>query len=273
VLEHELGVRLFDRTSRSVALTDAGRVLADEGRKMLAGFQRAVEETRRAGGVGTTLRIGCVPALAVERLLEYIAALRDRQPDVSIQVSHQFTLEQVKRLHAGELDLAIMFDPGEDAELEKEPLFAGEILAAYMRFDHPLAAKRVISPNDVSQETLVTGPSSTNPTIYEQTLTRFGEAGYHFLGVVEAGGATWPDILVAVASGDGIAFAPASLQQGHEADKTVVRRELSPQLQMPAAFVAWRADAPSGLRGFFETAREVARNLWAPNAAGATDSA
>jgi DNA-binding transcriptional LysR family regulator len=253
-------------------LTDAGRVFADEGSKMLAAFQRAVEETRRAGGVGTTLRIGCVPALAVERLLEYVGALRDRKPDLSIQVAHQFTLEQVKRLRAGELDLAIVFDPGEGAELEKEPLFAGEVLAAYVRFDHQLAANRVIGPTDVREETLVTGPSSTNPTVYEQTLTRFGEAGYRFRNVVEAGGATWPDLLVAVASGDGIAFAPASLQEGSEAGKMVVRRELYPQLQMPATFVAWRADAPSGLRGFFETARDVARNLWASSAAGASAS-
>jgi DNA-binding transcriptional LysR family regulator len=123
-----------------------------------------------------------------------------------------------------------------------------------------------------ARKTLVTGPSSTNPTVYEQTLARFGEAGYCFRSVVEAGGATWPDILVAVASGDGIAFAPASLQEGSDAGKMVVRRELYPQLRMPATFVAWRADAPSGLRGFFETAREVARNLWASSAAVASAS-
>ena len=99
-LEEELGVRLLDRTSRSVALTDAGRVFADEGRKMLAAFQRAVEEARRAGGVGTTVRIGCVPALPIERLLAYIEALRDREPDVSIRVAHLLTLEQEKRLRA-----------------------------------------------------------------------------------------------------------------------------------------------------------------------------
>jgi DNA-binding transcriptional LysR family regulator len=272
-LEDELGVRLLDRTSRSVALTDAGRVFAEEGRKMLAALQRAVEEARRAGGMSTMLRIGCVPALPVERLLEYVEALRARERDVSIQVAYQFTLEQLRRLRTGELDLAIGFDSGEDPELEKNPLFAGEILAAYVRFDHRLAANRVIGPDDVGEETLITGPSRTNPTVYEETLMRFSKAGYRFQSIVEAGGATWPDLLVAVASGQGIAFAPASLQDGSEEGKTVVRRELYPQLQMPATYVAWRADAPPGLRGFFNTAREVARSLWASSGTGETETA
>ncbi|TML72206.1 MAG: LysR family transcriptional regulator [Actinobacteria bacterium] len=271
-LEEELGVRLLDRTSRSVALTDAGRVFADEGRKMLAAFQRAVEEARRAGGVGTTVRIGCVPALPIERLLAYIEALRDREPDVSIRVAHLLTLEQEKRLRAGELDLAIVFDSGAAPDLEKQPLFAGEPLAAYLRFDHRLAANRVIGPDDVGEETLVTGPSSTNPAVYDDTLSRFSDAGYRFQNIVEAGGATWPDLLVAVASGQGIALAPASLHGRGEAGGMVVRRELSAPLQMPATFIAWRPDAALGLRGFFEAAQDVARALWVSSRAAETGS-
>ena len=271
-LEEELGVRLLDRTSRSVALTDAGRVFADEGRKMLAAFQRAVEEARRAGGVGTTVRIGCVPALPIERLLAYIEALRDREPDVSIRVAHLLTLEQEKRLRAGELDLAIVFDSGGAPDLEKQPLFAGEPLAAYLRFDHRLAANRVIGPDDVGEETLVTGPSSTNPAVYDDTMSRFSDAGYRFQNIVEAGGATWPDLLVAVASGQGIALAPASLHGRGEAGGMVVRRELSAPLQMPATFIAWRPDAALGLRGFFEAAQDVARDLWVSSRAAETGS-
>jgi DNA-binding transcriptional LysR family regulator len=249
-------------------LTDAGRIFADESRKMLAAFRLAVEETRRAAGVGTTLRIGCAPALPVERLLEYVTAIRDREPDLSMQVSHLFTLEQLRRLHAGELDLAIGFDCGDDPDLGKQPLFDGELLAAYVRRDHRLAAKRVLEPDDVRGETLVTGPSWTNPTVYEQTLTRFDEAGYRFQTIVEAGGATWPDLLVAVASGQGIAFAPASLED----HKTVVRLQLDPGLRMPEVVVAWRADAPPGLKNFFETARDVAQTLWVSSRPGETQS-
>ena len=64
-LEGELGVQLFDRTSRAVAATDAGRVFAEEARKVLAAFELAVAETRRAGGGSSTLRIGSSPYVAI----------------------------------------------------------------------------------------------------------------------------------------------------------------------------------------------------------------
>jgi DNA-binding transcriptional LysR family regulator len=267
-LEEELGVRLLERTSRSVTLTDAGRVFAQEARKMLAAVHDAVEEARRAGGVGTKLRIGCVPALPIEQLFEYVEALRGREPQLSIQVAHLFALEQVKRLRAGELDLAIVFDPVEDQALEKEPLFAGEVLAAFLRLDHRLAANQVIGPDDLREERLVTGPSRINPAVYEQTLTRFTEAGYSFQSIEEAEGATWRDLLFAVASGQGISFAPASLEDESLMDRMVARRDLDPPLRGPATLIAWRGDAPPGLRMILGTAREVARELRVSSAAG-----
>ena len=78
--------------------------------------------------------------------------------------------------------------------------------------------------------------------------------------------------LVAVASGQGIALAPASLHGRGEAGGMVVRRELSAPLQMPATFIAWRPDAALGLRGFFEAAQDVARDLWVSSRAAETGS-
>ena len=263
-LEDELGVRLLDRTSRTVALTDAGRVFADESQKMLAALRAAVEETRRLGGQTATRRIGCVPAISVERVLEYVDALRDRIPGVTIQIANDFTLAQLKQLRAGELDLAIVFDPGDDPVLEKTPLFAGEPLALYVPAGHPLAAKEVVAPPDVRGEVLVTGSSTTNPGLYRKSLDRFAEAGYRFGNVVEVPGSTWPDLEIAVASGIGVAISPASL----EPVDAVVRCLLQPALRMTDVFLAWRPDTPPALRGFVETARDVARELWDVNRSG-----
>jgi len=100
-LEAELGVQLFERTSRVVKLTEAGRVFAEEARRVLADVELAVGAARRAGGAGYTLRIGCVPHLPIERLLAFLEALHERSPADRPQVTHITSGEQVSRLRSG----------------------------------------------------------------------------------------------------------------------------------------------------------------------------
>ena len=59
-LEDNLGLPLFERTSRAVSPTEAGRIFAEHARRVLAGLDLAVAEARRAGALETDLRIGCV---------------------------------------------------------------------------------------------------------------------------------------------------------------------------------------------------------------------
>lgn len=260
-LEAAVGVRLLDRTKRAVTLTQAGRVFADEARKTLAALDLGVEETRRAGGARTALRVGCVPALSAELLLGFVRALHEGIPELEVQVEHHHTLEQLKRLRSGALDLAIVLDPEDHSDLEIEWLFAGEALAAYMPPSHRLAAQAVVRPDDVRTEFLVTGPRSTNPAVYERVLAQFGAADYRFQGIHEAGGATARDLFVAVASGLGITFAPRSLAEMGDVGHVLVRRTLDPPLAMPATVLAWKADAPPRLRTVLATVREIAREV------------
>jgi DNA-binding transcriptional LysR family regulator len=78
-----------------VALTEAGRVFAEEARKVLAGLDFAVAEARRAGAPRSLLRIGCVPQVAIERLQRFIGAGRERNRDLRAQVTHALTMEQL----------------------------------------------------------------------------------------------------------------------------------------------------------------------------------
>jgi DNA-binding transcriptional LysR family regulator len=87
-----------------VKLTEAGRVFAEEARRVLADVELAVGETRRAGGASYSLRIACVPHLPIERLLTFLEALHTRSPGLRPQVTHVTSGEQVARLRSGELD-------------------------------------------------------------------------------------------------------------------------------------------------------------------------
>ena len=124
-LEDELGVRLFDRTSRTVVLTAAGRVFTDETRKVLASLELAVAGARRAGGGALGLRIGFAPYLPTEHLLRFLDGLQERQPQLRAQVKHVLGFEQVRRLERGELDLGIFASSKGLPMLQTEPLYPG----------------------------------------------------------------------------------------------------------------------------------------------------
>jgi DNA-binding transcriptional LysR family regulator len=157
-LEHELGVSLLRRTSRVVTQTEAGRVFAEEARNVLASFDRALAEARKAGGVGTKLRIGCAVDLAIEQLLRFLTALHETEPALEAHVTHLPASEQVARLRQGDLDLGIFFLAEEYDDLEMSPVFSGEHLAVFLPRDHRLAARKVLGPSDLAGETLVTFP-------------------------------------------------------------------------------------------------------------------
>ena len=227
--------------------TEAGRVFAEEARNVLAAFDRALAEARKAGGVGTKLRIGCAVNLAIERLLRFLTALHETEPALEAHVTHLAASEQVERLRRGELDLGIFFYAEEYDDLEMSPLFTGEHLAVYLPRDHSLAAREVLGPSDLADETLVTFPREANPALHDHLLTSWGAAGYRFSSVEEAGGLNARDLMVAVAERSGVAFWP-SLDEGGETSTIVMSRVLDPPLTMPDTVVAW-ATVPERLPG------------------------
>lgn len=260
-LEAEIGVQLFERTSRMVSATDAGRTLATEARKVLAAFHTAISEARGAGGAASPLRIGCVPHLPIQPLLRFLGALHERDPNLRVQVTHLIFPEQIRFLTAGELDLGIFHESVSEPELEHEPLFIGEPLAAFLSPTHPLAARPALTPDDLRTETPVVFPQEADPELHERLLARIDEAGYRFAGVHEASGMNPCDVMLSVAEERGVALGPVSLQEVSDVGGLVLRRELAPPLSMPDVVVAWRKELPNRLKEKLAFVREVANDL------------
>jgi DNA-binding transcriptional LysR family regulator len=261
-LEEELGVILFERTSRAVSLTPAGRVFFDEARDVLAGFDRAVMEARRAGGLSLDLRVGCTPYLPIDRMLLFLSALDAKEPGTRPHVKHALPVEQVRGLRSDELDLGIFPDVLDDARIECAPLFPGEALAAFVPQGHALAGKPVLGPEDFADETLVTFPTAVNPGLADWLLETLDKAQYRFRERREVGGAHLRDQLLAVAAGQGVAFLPESLKEIDETGALVIRRPLERPLWMPNTIVAWHAKLPPQLRPLIATVREIAAQLY-----------
>jgi DNA-binding transcriptional LysR family regulator len=260
-LEAELGVQLFERTSRVVKLTEAGRVFAEESRKVLADVELAVGAARRATGAASMLRIGCVPHLPIERLFAFLEALYERSPNDHPQVTHITSGEQVARLRSGELDVGIFNDDGEEEGLEEEPLFPGERLVAFLAPGHPLTERSVLRPDDLAQEVLVVFPQAASVAPHERWLALLERAGYRFARVREAGGTDPRDLLLAVAGRLGVMLAPVSLADVSDAGALVVPRELDPPIALASTVVAWRADPPARLQETLAVVREIACEL------------
>ena len=267
-LEGDLGVRLLERTSRAVTPTEAGRVFAQAARRVIADVDRAVADARDVGGSVPTLRIGCSPYVRIELLQQFLAALQRHDPELPIQTTHLFAVEQIPQLRSGELDIGIFPAAHQDLALETEPLFAGERLDLLLPPGHRLTAKPSLGPDDVKEEVLLIIPRAPNPAYHDGLRAHIETNGYHFREVVETRAMTVREVLFGVAEGRGVAFAP-ELAELSDSGTIVIRRPLDPPFAMPDTIVAWRKDVMPDSHPVLGLVREIARDLYALDAEGA----
>lgn len=117
-LEQHLKVSLFDRSSRRVELTPAGRLLLPEARELLARADRVsgLAERMRTDEPAE-LRVAATPALAAPVLAAAIASFRELRPDVRLEMREVADERQLDELAAGSLDLGLVRQPAETGRL------------------------------------------------------------------------------------------------------------------------------------------------------------
>ncbi|MFJ9950033.1 LysR family transcriptional regulator [Kitasatospora sp. NPDC091207] len=137
-LERELGVVLFDRSTRRVRPTAAGERLLPEARAVLA----AADRTRRvaaeiAAGADGTLRLGALHGPG-DRLYDILAALADLAPRLRVRLTRAAPAERLALVRSGALDAAFVRGPATEPGLDLLPLWSDPLYAA-LPADHPLA--------------------------------------------------------------------------------------------------------------------------------------
>src|SRR4029453_15892156 len=143
-LERELGVDLFIRTTREVALTDAGRAFLDGARRTLADAERAAEDAKRAGaGDLGRLRLAHSWGTRVDTLPPLGRRVRASPPGVELLAQEMWNARMASAFAHGSIDLAVSLCPEIASELELAPI-RRERLVALLPERHPLAGAQAI---------------------------------------------------------------------------------------------------------------------------------
>ncbi len=146
-LEDEIGQPLFERQSRKVLLTDAGKLLLGRARQIVAIIEDTKNEISDDGQSGR-LRIAAIPTVAPYFLPGLLREFSTAFPAALVTVQEDTTDNLLKRLAQGEVDLGILALPIPAKYLEVEELFREELLLV-LASDHPLSQKGQIRLADV----------------------------------------------------------------------------------------------------------------------------
>jgi DNA-binding transcriptional LysR family regulator len=120
-LEHDMGVRLFERDTRGVHLTGAGRVLAQDGQGLLDAATQTLQSVRTASDVKRQrIRLGIPLQSAI--MAELVAHLSSRLPDVQLDVIEASSHHHVQKLMAEMVDVAVISLSAAEESLEWTPL-------------------------------------------------------------------------------------------------------------------------------------------------------
>ncbi|MFJ9499738.1 LysR family transcriptional regulator [Brevibacillus centrosporus] len=139
LLENELGVPLFDRMGKRIALTDAGKVLLDQSRHVfshIAYARDAIAEMKDMQGGSIT--IGVLPGDADLLFNALLVQFHQTYPKLSLSVIE--TTKIIEQVVAGTIDIGVTTTPSPDERFTVVPLFHEEFALA-VRSDHPLAEK------------------------------------------------------------------------------------------------------------------------------------
>lgn len=157
-LETRLRVKLFDRTKRSVRLTEAGKVFVVEAEHLLSQADLAVRITRAAAqGTAGELRIGYGGSVIFEpKVCALLQAFQTAYPDVSVLMHECKVEEQLEGVKAGRLDVSLLWGPlGPGFPELRELVFLRASMSVVLPRDHPLAVKPLLHLEELRNEAFI----------------------------------------------------------------------------------------------------------------------
>jgi DNA-binding transcriptional LysR family regulator len=259
-LERLLGIKLFDRTKRSVQLTAAGESLLPQARELLARAQSLPVHARAAahGGAGR-LRLAFVSTVGFGLLPQWVRGFRALYPQVECELIEATGDVQLQAFERGDIDAGFMLhSPGfapaglRHLRIVREPLVVG------LPEQHALATVRTLGFDAVLDEPLVIFPRRILPSLHDAIFGMYHAAGRTPRIAQEA--IQMQTIVNLVSAGLGLAWVPESVRQFQRAG--VVYRPVGGKAarQVPGCetTLVWPAAASPTVQRFVEFAKRAA---------------
>jgi DNA-binding transcriptional LysR family regulator len=208
-LEETLEVQLFQRHSRPLKLTETGKFFYAHAVQLLAQTAELESMTRRVGNIERSLSIGFVGSTLYGMLPKIIRRFRDENATVELSLHEMSTMDQIRALKDGQIDVGFGRIRHEDANIRRVILREEKMIVALPE-GHPLSlVKPILALSDLINETLIIFPKSPRPSYADQVLSAFQDRGLKPRRIYEV-----RELQIAlglVAAGEGISVVPSSV--------------------------------------------------------------
>ncbi|WP_372619052.1 LysR family transcriptional regulator [Falsiroseomonas sp.] len=246
-LEREIGVRLLARSSREVALTEAGAALLEDSQRLLAIAEAAPQRARQAArGESGRLALGFSGSCAYAFLPAAIEGFRRSHPGIEFALREMSATRQVEALREASCDLCLLRAARIPDGFAGALVFEEKLVAALPR-THRLAGRSRLDPGALRTADFVAFPARDSTEFHRQLITVCADAGFAPRIVQEV--SPMHALIGLVGAGVGAAIVPASVRKLHFAG--VVYRPLAGVAERSRVFAVWRPDRlPAPARAF-----------------------
>ncbi len=241
-LENEIGVKLLDRDTVSVSLTNAGEVFKNDARALLDHAKKAIERATeaQAGRMGK-LRIGSVGVIATDFLPATLQIFHKRYPAVEVAFVEMQPIEQLDALESGTIDVGFAYgsDPLGQSEMDLLCVIKSNFGIAVSKH-HPWATRTEIDLSEIKSETMLCLGKGTRS--HREEVQRFcGEEGHPPPRLRSIEG--FDSFLTMIAADQGISMLPVVLDLTSQG--IVILPFLSKNSFEFKMWAVWQKDSPS----------------------------